>query len=79
MLVRGKWCRVARRALDGMNAERPPISDAEIEAPLEEPDHDDGNQARKRIGRRTIIVYYREEADTLVVRAVSATRSRMAP
>lgn len=79
MIARGKWLRIARHADDGMQAERPPIDLYDLENILEDPDHDDGHTARRRIGRRTIFVYYHETNETIVVLAVSATTRRLAP
>lgn len=45
---------------------------------LEQPGHDDGNQAFKWMGGRTVIVYYTEHEDELNVRSVSATKGRLA-
>lgn len=44
---------------------------------LDEPDYDDTRKAYKRIGRRTVIVYYSEEEDRILVDAVSATSARL--
>lgn len=79
MLVRGKWLRIEKHALGGMNAERPPITHDDVALVLEEPDHDDGKKAFRRVGPRTLLVYYEEEEHTIGVRAASATRSRLAP
>jgi len=71
-----------RHALDGMNAERPNVAVAEVEAALEAPDRcikeSNGRlKAWKRIGKRTIIVYYDEDEEGIYVRSVSATRSEI--
>lgn len=79
MEVRGKIVLIGKHAHEGMAAERPPLDEHDILAALETPDHDDGRQAGKRIGKRTIIVYYEETQDGIEVRSISATRSRLAP
>jgi hypothetical protein len=68
---------IEKHAAVGMACERPPIRENHILAVLEEPDHDDGHQAYKRVGPRTVIVYYEEDDDTVEVRSVSATRGRL--
>lgn len=77
--VRGKWVHIEKHAAVGMACERPPIGMDDLLRVLEEPDHDDGNQAYARIGKRTIILYYAEAEDSIEVRSVSATRGRLAP
>jgi hypothetical protein len=79
MLVRGRWLTLTQHAFEGMQAERPPIRVVDVALVLEEPDHDQATFAWKRIGPRTVLVYYEEQAEALLVRAVSATRSRLAP
>lgn len=78
MLIRGRRATIEKHALDGMDAERPPIQMRDVARVLEEPDHDDQTRAHKRLGARTIIVYYGATEDEIIVRAVSATRSRLA-
>jgi hypothetical protein len=78
MLVRGKPLVIRRHAHDGMMAERPAIRTSDVAEVLEHPDHDQDGQAWKRHGGRTIIVYYTEGPDAVHVRAVSATRRRLA-
>ncbi|HEX9816256.1 MAG TPA: hypothetical protein VGB18_04690 [Candidatus Thermoplasmatota archaeon] len=79
MLVRGKELRLRGHAQDGMNAERPPIDMADMIHALQEPDHDDGATAIKRVARRTVIVRYDEDETWIVVRSVSATRRPLSP
>lgn len=79
MTVRGKPVIYRRHALDGMNAERPSVSEHDVEKVLEDPDQDDGSKAVGRIGKRTIIVYYDESKEDIHVRGVSATSRRLAP
>jgi len=71
-----------RHALDGMNAERPRISVGEVECALEAPDrivkeHDGRLKAWKRVGKRTVLIYYDEDEEGIYVRSVSATRSEI--
>lgn len=68
---------VTRHARDGMVAERPPLDGNDVGLALEEPDHDDGKTAQKRIGKRTVIVRYRESDAQIAVVSVSATRRRL--
>lgn len=75
----GKFLTFRKHAFEGMNCERPPIKLDDIIDALEDADHDDGNQATKWNGRRTIIVYYTETEDEVNVRSVSATKGRLAP
>lgn len=77
--VRGKLCTISKHAFEGMAAERPPISADTVARVLEDPDHDDGTQARKRLGGRTILVRYEALEDRIRVRGVSATRRRLPP
>lgn len=77
MLVRGKWLEVDKHALEGMNAERPPITLDVACLVLDAPDYDDGKKAYKRVGRRTVLLYYDEEEGTVTVHGASATRSRL--
>jgi hypothetical protein len=62
-----------------MYAERPPVREHDIETALETPDTDQDGRATRRIGSRTIIVYYTELKENIHVRSVSATRRRLAP
>lgn len=78
-LARGKPVTFARHALHGMDAERPRVSLREVTGVLDAPDHDDGKEAWRWVGTRTIKVYYREEERHIHVRAVSATRRRLRP
>lgn len=80
--IRDKPVWFDRHALDGMNAERPRIVVAEVEEVLEAPDrlvkeHEGMLKAWKRIGKRTMIVYYDENEEGIYVRSVSATRSEI--
>lgn len=79
LVARGKWVTIRKHAAEGMACEAPPIREDDVLLVLEEPDHDDQNQAYKRIGTRTVIVYYEETDDHIRVRAVSATRRRLSP
>lgn len=60
-----------------MAAERPPLDVNDVREVLETPDQDTGRQAIKRIGRRTILVYYEEDDAQIYVRSASATRRRL--
>lgn len=75
----GKFLTLAKHAVEGMNCERPPIQIHEVVEVIEEPDHDDGNQAIKWMGHRTLILYYSLYEDEIHVRSVSATKGRLAP
>lgn len=66
-------------AYDGMNGERPPMRENDVQHTIDEPDEDDGTKASRWIGRRTIIVYDDENEESIHVRGVSATRRRLAP
>lgn len=74
--ARGKPVSFAAHALDGMAAERERVRAEDAVRVLDEPDHDNGKDASKWVGRRTIKVYYIEEEDRIFVRGVSATRRR---
>lgn len=74
--ARGKPVAFTKHALEAMSCERPPVRSEDVLLALDEPDEDtpqDG--ARKRLGRRTIIVRYAEYEDEIRVKTVSATRS----
>jgi hypothetical protein len=80
--IRDKPVWFDRHALDGMNAERPRVGVAEVEAVLEGPDcimEESGgrHKAWKHAGKRTILVYYDEDEEGIYVRSVSATRSEI--
>lgn len=75
---RGKRIYIGRHALDGMNAERPPIKVDDVEETLKNPDKVDGRQYVKRIGKRTIIIYVQECLDYWDIQSVSATRRKIA-
>lgn len=77
MYVRGKPCRISKHAFEGMRSERPPLDDTDVALVLGEPNRDDGRLATRRMGARTILVYYAECEDEIVVRCVSATRSHV--
>lgn len=79
MIARGKQATWTSHAFDGVDAERPPIRAEHVVSVLEEPDADDGRCARAWRGYRTILVYYYEGEEEIEVRAVSATRRRLAP
>lgn len=74
MQARGKDVVLLRHAWEGMTSERPPIRTVDVLAALEEPDQDDGSQATKRRANRTILVYYEETEEGILVHGVSATR-----
>lgn len=74
--ARDRWLTILKHAQQGMWQERPPVSIHDVQRVLEEPDDDDGNEARKRIGKRTLKVYYTQTDEEVWVRAVSATRVR---
>lgn len=73
-LIRGKWTAFSKHASDAMAAERPPLDVNDVRKVLEAPDQDDGRQAIRRIGRRTVLVYYEEHDAQIYIRGVSATR-----
>lgn len=73
----GKPVFVRKHAAEGMLGERDAIREEDLLKVLEDPDHDDGHDAWKRLGRRTIIVRYREADARIVVVSVSATRRRL--
>ena len=77
MLVRGRPCNILKHAYEAMLAERPPVGEAEVFLVLKEPDRDDGKAAHRRIGRRTLTIYYTEHSDEIEIGGVSATRSRL--
>lgn len=78
MIVRGKALTITSHAVAGMEAERPRVRPEDIVAVLENPDSDDGGCAMGWRRRRTILVYYDEYEEKVRVRAVSATRRRLA-
>ena len=71
--VRERCLHVSKHAQQGMTQERPPISLHALIWLFEDPDHDDGKEVRKRIGRRVIRAYYSEDEEDIVVRAVSCS------
>lgn len=71
--VRGRWLNITKHAYQGMKEERPPITLWDLIHALEEPDHDDGKEIRKRLGRRTLRAYYTQDEENVWVRAVSRT------
>ena len=74
--ARGKRVAFSKHAAQALDNERPRIDEWDVARVLEEPDEDTPeNGARKRIGRRTIIVRYTQTEDEIQVRTVSATRS----
>lgn len=79
MIVRRRFLTVGKHAEAGMRAERPPLDVEDVALVLGNPDHDNGKEARKRLGRRTVFVYYTETEDEVYVRSVSATSRRLAP
>jgi hypothetical protein len=76
-MYKGKIIFINRHALDGMNAERPPIKVNDVEETLRNPDSVNGRQYRKWIGNRTIIIYVEECPDYWDIRSVSSTRRRI--
>jgi hypothetical protein len=74
--ARGKPLHIRKHAYEGMMCERPPVRVDDVAEALGRPDHDDGSQARRWLGGRTVIVYYAEHEDAIYVRAVSASRRR---
>lgn len=79
MEVRGKRLRLSLHAFEGMSAERPRIDLQDLANVLETPDADNGREAFRWIGTRTVLVYYEEDEEEVYVRSVSATRRRLAP
>jgi len=75
-LIRGKWAAFSKHASEAMAAERPALDVNDVREVLENPDHDDGRQAFKRIGERTLLVYYEEDESQVFIRSASATRRR---
>jgi hypothetical protein len=77
LTVRGKRLAFSKHAAQAMWCERPPIDEWDVLDVLEHPDEDTKTHgARRRFARRTIIVRYHEDEETLHVRTVSASRSR---
>lgn len=74
---KGKIIFTNRHALDGMNAERPPIKVDAVEETLKNPDKVNDRQYMKWIGNRTIIVYVQEYPDYWDIQGVSATRRKI--
>lgn len=71
--ARGKSLYISKHAHQGMWQERPPLDVYDIILLLEEPDHDDGKEVRKRLGRKTIRAYYHEGPEGIEVYGVSRT------
>ncbi|HLE47980.1 MAG TPA: hypothetical protein VI818_06755 [Candidatus Thermoplasmatota archaeon] len=78
-LIRGKDAAFSKHASQAMAAERPPLEVTDVQEVLETPDHDDGHKAFKRIGRRTVLVYYEEDDAQVFIRSASATRRKLPP
>ena len=81
--MHGKYVWYESHAIDGMNAERPPVKDSHVHETSKDPEqiiHESGNRIRvmKWIGGRTLIVYYDETEHDIYVRGVSATKRRRA-
>ena len=76
-MYKGKIIFINRHALDGMNAERPPIRVNDVEETLKNPDKVNGRQYMKWIGNRTIIIYVQESPDYWDIRSVSSTRRKI--
>lgn len=75
--ARGKRIALTKHAAQALWNEWPAIDPWDVAHVLENPDEDtQENGARRRIGRRTIIVRYEETEEAIHVRTVSATRSR---
>jgi hypothetical protein len=74
--ARGKVVTITAHALQGMEGERRRIRVEDAIRTLEDPDHDDGKEARRWCGWRTTKVYYVEEEGRIYIRGVSATRRR---
>lgn len=83
-VVRGKRVTFDPHALVGQSQEarRRPVSEAHVVKTLESPDRVEprkrGFEARKWLGKRTVIVRYAEYEDELYVYGISATRRRLA-
>lgn len=83
-VVRGKRVTYDPHALDGQSQEarKDPVSEKHILQTLEAPDTVEskkrGHEARKRLGKRTVIVRYAEYEDEIYVYGISATRRRLA-
>ena len=76
-MYKGKIIFINRHALDGMNAERPPIKVNDVEETLKNPDNINDRQYMKWIGNRTIIIYVQEYPDYWDIQGVSATRRKI--
>ena len=76
-MYKGKIIFINRHALDGMNAERPPIRVNDVEETLKNPDKVNGRQYMKWIGNRTIIIYVQESPDYWDIRSASSTRRKI--
>lgn len=80
-IIRGKTVWLLKHAWEAMNAEKPPISVAEVMEAIESPDRiereREGNKVLKWVGNRTILVYYDEDEESIYVKGVSATRKRI--
>jgi len=76
-MYKGKIIFINRHALDGMNAERPPIRVNDVEETLKNPDKVNGRQYMKWIGNRTIIIYVQECPDYWDIRSASSTRRKI--
>lgn len=74
--ARDRWLNVSKHAQQGMLQERPAVTMNDLEYLFEDPDHDDGKEIRKRIGKRTICAYYSQDDEEIHIRGVTATRSR---
>ncbi len=76
LTARGKPVLFTKHAVQAMACERPPIEVDEVLRALDEPEQDGALAgARKRSGRRVVIVRYEEHEDHIHVKTVSATRS----
>jgi len=74
---KGKIIFINRHALDGMNAEKPPIRVDDVEETLKNPDNINNRQYTKWIGNRTIILYVQECPNYWNIQGVSATRRKI--
>ncbi|MHB8584774.1 MAG: hypothetical protein ACYDDF_02910 [Thermoplasmatota archaeon] len=77
--VRGKSVTIRKHAYEGMLGERDEITEEDVVGVLESPARDDGTSAWRRVGKRTIIVRYRETPERIIILSVSATRRRLPP
>lgn len=83
-VARGEGVTFDPHALDGQSQEsrRRPVSTAHVLLALDSPDalrrRKEGFEAVRWIGKRTVLVRFRETEDELYVYSISATRRRLA-